>query len=147
MNHSAELFNNNPGLPGNAQHPGLVYHLPQDGLDEPKRQSKRRKVDTADQTRRMSHNSAEKRRRDKINESIEDLRMIVPGEEEGKRSTNKAIILKRAVEYLKELEHLNQRLIQEHHSLLSENEQLKHLRGVHNGATLRSSGINAEYGE
>jgi hypothetical protein len=78
----------------------------------------------------MSHNTAEKRRRDKINESIEELRQMVPStEEEARKATNKAAILKRSVEYLKDLEMMYQRLLQEHHALCAENENLKQLRG------------------
>lgn len=89
-----------------------------------------RKLDSPPDNKRSSHNTAEKRRRDKINESMEELRRLVPAspEDDGRKATNKAAILKRAADHLRELELLYERLFQEHHTLVAENDHLKHLQ-------------------
>lgn len=94
----------------------------------------------APDNRRLSHNTAEKRRRDKINESLEELRQIVPSsDDDARKSVNKAAILKRSVDYLRDLELMYQRLLQEHHALCQENENLKQLRASVQGLMAASS--------
>lgn len=81
--------------------------------------------DPASLPRRVSHNTAEKRRRDKINEGINDIATLLPPAEDGRSSANKAVILSRAVEYIRHLEMMYQHLVERHRNLTAENVQLK----------------------
>lgn len=74
--------------------------------------------------KRQSHNVAEKRRRDKINIKLAELRSLLPN---AKASQSKATTLHAAVELLDSLEHEHTRLWELNQSLTTENRYLQGL--------------------
>ncbi|KAJ1655619.1 hypothetical protein IWQ61_004664 [Dispira simplex] len=59
--------------------------------------------------RRESHNAVERRRRDNINEKIQELCVLLPENyTEGPGKPNKGVILRRSVEYIRQLQQLVQ---------------------------------------
>jgi regulator of replication initiation timing len=117
-------FQNNLQMPGTT-----VFRFPdelsQDSLD-PNLQAKKRKSEgmilEPTDTRRDSHNIAEKRRRDKINEKIEELSMLISN---NPSKSNKASILGNTVEHIQALDARYQELLERNRLLKMENVQLK----------------------
>jgi regulator of replication initiation timing len=105
-----------------------VFRFPdemsQDSLD-PNLSAKKRKSEgilEPTDTRRDSHNIAEKRRRDKINEKIEELSMLISN---SPSKANKASILGNTVEHIQALDARYQELLERNRLLKMENVQLK----------------------
>jgi len=80
-----------------------------------------------DTVRRQSHNIAEKKRRDKINLKINELKQLVPLDET-KKSSNKSAILSRTVEFIKRMEAHYQALWDHNQLLVAENRNFKQIR-------------------
>lgn len=71
--------------------------------------------------RRESHNATERRRREKINEKIDELRKLLPG---GGKGVNKAAVLHQTAERMKSLQVLFNRLLAEKRRLESSRNEL-----------------------
>eukprot|EP01121_Diplochlamys_sp_Union-15-3_P018691 TRINITY_DN6865_c0_g1_i1.p1 TRINITY_DN6865_c0_g1~~TRINITY_DN6865_c0_g1_i1.p1 ORF type:complete len:435 (-),score=91.28 TRINITY_DN6865_c0_g1_i1:90-1394(-) len=82
----------------------------------------------AHEARRQSHNIAEKRRRDKINEKMKQLETMLPAEEDSYPCNNKAAILQKAVNYIRHLEQMYNTAYEQHLALVEENRQLRAFR-------------------
>lgn len=90
--------------------------------------------DDTNKVRRQSHNVAEKRRRDKINEKIRELKQLLPKSDTDvtKSSINKSYTLEQAIEYIRKLEQQNSSLWEQQQLLQEENRYLKLLRATYN---------------
>lgn len=71
--------------------------------------------------RRENHNATERRRREKINEQIDELRKLLPG---GGKGINKAAVLNQTAERIHNLQTLFQRLVAEKQGLESSRSEL-----------------------
>ncbi|KAJ1675107.1 hypothetical protein EV182_001926, partial [Spiromyces aspiralis] len=63
--------------------------------------------------RRENHNFVERRRRDNINQTIQCLAELIPNPSQDQTKMNKGLVLRMAVEYIRELQHINQNLATE----------------------------------
>lgn len=87
--------------------------------------------------RKISHNIAEKKRRDKINIKLAELRSFLPRcDEIVGRANNKAAILQQTLEYIHELQRFNMQLREEQYILLLQNQKLKLLKQSLLGSTV-----------
>ncbi|KAJ1920283.1 hypothetical protein H4219_001396 [Mycoemilia scoparia] len=69
------------------------------------------------QRRRENHNFVERRRRDNINQTIQQLADLIPNASKDHNKTNKGSVLRMAVEHIKEMQCANQSLIIENNRL------------------------------
>jgi len=107
-----------PGVFAVAQNPG---ELMDDSPNSTPKKLRKTEEDESD-TRRDSHNTAEKRRRDKINEKIDELSVLISN---NPNKSNKAAILGSAVEHISALDSRYQELLERNRLLKIENTQLK----------------------
>jgi len=91
--------------------------------------------------RRENHNATERRRREKINEKIDELRKLLPG---GGKGVNKAAVLHQTAERMKSLQILFNRLLAEKRRLEnSRNELLEDVYRLRTALTHYQHGFNA----
>jgi regulator of replication initiation timing len=117
-------FQNNLQMPGTTVFRFPNDEMSQDSIDSSLSAKKRKSEGILEptDTRRDSHNVAEKRRRDKINEKIEELSMLISN---NPSKSNKASILGNTVEHIQALDARYQELLERNRLLKMENVQLK----------------------
>ncbi|XP_058139320.1 sterol regulatory element-binding protein 1 isoform X2 [Dasypus novemcinctus] len=97
--------------------------------------------------KRTAHNAIEKRYRSSINDKIAELRDLVVGAE---AKLNKSAVLRKAIEYIRFLQHSNQKLKQENQTLRSAANQSQSLKdlvsacGGRENADVPMEGVKAE---
>eukprot|EP00158_Paraphelidium_tribonemae_P007043 Partr_v1_DN28087_c1_g1_i1_m57482 len=87
--------------------------------------------------RRESHNAVERRRRDHINDRIQELAILVPDCESSK--SNKGIILRKTTDYVRFLQNTNKSLMAHVQMLQEEVAALKHKYGDETDTVKRES--------
>lgn len=89
--------------------------------------------DDTTKVRRQSHNVAEKRRRDKINDKIKELKQLLPkSDTDMSKALNKTYTVEQAIEYIRKLDAQNNSLWEQQQLLQEENRYLKLLRATYN---------------
>jgi hypothetical protein len=89
--------------------------------------------DDTTKVRRQSHNVAEKRRRDKINDKIKELKQLLPkSDADISKALNKTYTVEQAIEYIRKLDAQNNSLWEQQQLLQEENRYLKLLRATYN---------------